>query len=408
MQVIFAIVTILGLNAQAGARAETIRIGLFSLFKPQVVHARIWSGESARLDLDGSSSGVSIARGDVVRCSLSGGRLQIKVSDSFGRIKLSRAASEARISPAGATMIELSLPGKMRRTVRGDVSIARSERRSSNQLKIILSTDGEMAVASIVAAELGGQRAPEAFKALAVAVRTYMLSHQNRHADEGFDFCDTTHCQLYRGEQDLSLEARSPVVASAVAQTRGEYLSYHDKTIEGYYTAVCGGLSVTPEMVWGGANASNYPYQRIACRWCRKSRYARWTRSADAALALDALSSTVGFQLSQLSQLRVESDEPSGFARAVTIRDNGREVRLSADEFRRAIGRRLGWNKVLSPSFTIERQGRLMIFHGRGFGSQIGLCLAGAVEQAKAGRGYQNILNFYYPHTEIKGRAMHE
>jgi stage II sporulation protein D len=56
---------------------------------------------------------------------------------------------------------------------------------------------------------------------------------------------------------------------------------------------------------------------------------------------------------------------------------------------------------VLSPTFTVERRGATIIFRGRGFGSQVGLCLAGAVAQAEAGRGYREILGFYYPQTEV-------
>ncbi|HEY9232684.1 MAG TPA: hypothetical protein VIS78_11080, partial [Blastocatellia bacterium] len=69
---------------------------------------------------------------------------------------------------------------------------------------------------------------------------------------------------------------------------------------------------------------------------------------------------------------------------------------MSADEFRRATGRRLGWNVVLSGSFTLTRQGEQLIFHGRGFGSQVGLCLAGALAQALKGRRYEEILHFYF------------
>jgi stage II sporulation protein D len=81
---------------------------------------------------------------------------------------------------------------------------------------------------------------------------------------------------------------------------------------------------------------------------------------------------------------------------------------LSTDAFRRAIGLRLGWNTVLSPTFTVERRGTRFIFRGRGFGSQVGLCEEGAVAQAAAGRGYREILSFYYPGAGISERASHE
>jgi stage II sporulation protein D len=405
---LMAALAVFSLLAQPARGADSVRISLFVLFKPQVFEARIATGEAAALDTGRLSGSQAIAPGQLIEIRLVGQSLNITISDSFGRIRQSFSSTEARIIPAGSTALELILPGKMKRAVRGSLSISAGEGSRRQALKIILTTDRESAVASVAAAEIGGQRAPEAVKALAVTVRTFMLSHLGRHADEGFDFCDTTHCQFYRGESDLSAEVASPVIASAVAATKGEYLSFERSPIESYFTAACGGQTVTPEMAWGGARDQSYPYRRVACRWCRDSRYANWRRSTSEALAFDALSAAAGFRLSRAAELIADAEEPDGFVRSVTIKDRGRQFKMTADQFRRAIGRKLGWNIVLSPTFTIERRGRNIVFDGKGFGSQVGLCLAGAVAQAKAGRGYREILSYYYPQTEIKDRLTNE
>lgn len=403
MPKLIALFALLVLAPPSAERAETVRIGLFTLFKPQVCEARIATGDGAMLDTGGISGNQTITPGDFVRIGISGNRLSIALGDSFGRVRKSLNAAEARITPNGSTTMELVLPGKMKRAVRGRLSVTVSDR----ALKIILTTGRESAVASVTAAETGSNREPEAVKALSVVVRTFMLSHEGRHSGEGFDFCDTTHCQFYRGESDLSAEIASPVVQNAVAQTEGEYLSFDRKPIESYFTAVCGGRSVTPEMVWGGTTGG-YEYRRVVCRWCRASAYSDWQRSAGEALVLDALSGAISFKLSHASEFALEREEPDGFVRAVIVKDRGRQFRMSADEFRRAIGRRLGWSTVLSPTFTIERRGRAIVFRGKGFGSQVGLCLAGAAAQAKAGRSYKDILTFYYPQTEIRNRPTNE
>jgi stage II sporulation protein D len=408
MFTLIAILSLLSLPAQSIERSDAIRIGLFSLFNPQVVEARIASGERAKLYDDGSRGTRLIFAGDTARFSIEGGNIKITVRDSQGRRKQLLAASEARIVPEGAAMIELILPGRLRRPVRGEVSFSRAEQRSKAQLNIVLTTNRESAVASVVAAELSGQRATESFKALAVVSRTFMLAHAGRHSNEGFDFCDTTHCQFYRGEQDLARQTFGPMVASSVAQTAGEHLAFRDQVIEGYYTAVCGGLSVAPEMVWGGATKSGYDYERIACHWCRSSPYRRWERAASFSQALEALSAALGFKLSAASDILVEKYEADDLVRSVIIRDQGREEKMSVEQFRRAIGRGLGWSKVLSPSFTVERRGERLIFRGRGFGSRVGFCLAGAIAQAKAGRSYREILRYYFPKADIKGRLTNE
>jgi len=99
--------------------------------------------------------------------------------------------------------------------------------------------------------------------------------------------------------------------------------------------------------------------------------------------------------------LITDSEQPDGFVRTVTVRDGSTRLVLNSDAFRRAVGLHIGWSTVLSPSFTITRQGPGFMFRGRGFGSQVGLCVTGAMAQARAGRNYREILNFYYPAAEI-------
>src|SRR5215216_4279441 len=310
-----------------------VRIGLFSLFKPETLHVRVASGGGAILDAGATSGKRAIARGEVIRIRLVGDHLSITVSDTFGRLSRSLNATHARILPAGLTTLELTIPGKMNREVRGEVSVAPRKRRLHGSLNVVLATDRESAVASVVAAEAGGAREREAVKALAVVVRTFMLSHANRHSGEGFDFCDTTHCQLYRGEADLFSEADSPVVANSVAATAGEFLSFRNRPLRSYFTAVCGGLSATPAMVWGGASAGDYVYRRIACRWCHDSSYNKWERAASASLVLDALSAALGFRLSETAEVVINRFDESGLVRSVTIKNGGRHITMSADEF---------------------------------------------------------------------------
>jgi stage II sporulation protein D len=226
-----------------------------------------------------------------------------------------------------------------------------------------------------------------------------MLSNAGRHGGEGFDFCDTTHCQLYQGDHPEMNPTFSRALR-ATASTRGEVLTFDGRAIEGFYTAVCGGLSLTPQMVWGGAGSTKYPYARNACRWCREARYHRWERSADVMKVLMALSDAAGIKFSAAAIIETDTVRPGDLVQAVRIHDQQEQVSMTVDEFRRAIGRRLGWNTVLSPTFSIERRGGVFIFRGRGFGSQVGLCLAGAVAQARAGRPYQEILRFYYREAE--------
>ncbi|HSF23306.1 MAG TPA: SpoIID/LytB domain-containing protein [Blastocatellia bacterium] len=391
------IASLLGLSPLPpdGAR---VRISLFSLFKPEVVNARVEPGAGARIEVDGTLD-ARLAPGETVRVRLVGDQLDVAIVDPTGRVGRGMSGRVARIVPVGSSTLELILPKKIRRVVRGEVLLSPGRAGSQGGLQIVLETDREAAVVSIVAAE-GGEQASEALKALAVVVRSFMVGHPQRHGEEGFDFCDTTHCQLYRGEEQSSSETAFPAIAAAVASTSGEVLRFAGRPVDGYYTSLCGGLSVTPEMVWGG-RSEGYRFRRISCRWCLGQRYFRWKRSADVGLVLAALSEYLGERFTSNASIAIDNEPSSRFVRGVTIRGLSTRRVISADAFRRAIGYKLGWNTVLSPSFTIDRRGARILFRGRGFGSQVGLCLGGSFAQAKVGRSYRDILRFYFPGADV-------
>lgn len=392
---LIAVICLPLLAASSFNRTDLVRIGLFGLFKPEMIQVR--TNSTATLSIDGSSSNNSLVAGELIQIRLSGARLNVVVVGSHGAAKQSTETGQVVIAPDVEGTLELELPGRLRRIVNGAVSVD-AGLAGRGPLRIVLSTNREAAVASVVAAETS-RREPEALMALAVVARTFMISHTGRHSNEGFDYCDTTHCQLYRGEQDVSDRATSAVVLRSVVRTAGQVLTFDGHVIEGYYTAVCGGLSATPSMVWGGNG--DYPYRRIVCQWCKGSRFRRWQRAADARRVIDSVAGFLGAKLSNGTELLTTNDPGSGFVESVTIVDGSKRFVLSADSFRRAVGLSLGWNTVLSPTFVIERKGSRTVFRGRGFGSQIGLCEEGAIAQAVSGRSYREILGFYFPGAAV-------
>ena len=76
----------------------------------------------------------------------------------------------------------------------------------------------ETYVAWAVAGELGGTGEAEALRAMAVVARTWARTNAGRHRREGFDFCQTTHCQR------LDPAAVSERVRRAVEDTGGMIL----------------------------------------------------------------------------------------------------------------------------------------------------------------------------------------
>jgi stage II sporulation protein D len=60
--------------------------------------------------------------------------------------------------------------------------------------------------------------------------------------------------------------------------------------------------------------------------------------------------------------------------------------------------------KIKSTNFIIETAGENLVFKGSGFGHGVGLSQWGAKKMAEDGFNYKEILEFYYPNTEI-GKA---
>jgi stage II sporulation protein D len=255
-------------------------------------------------------------------------------------------------------------------------------------------------VRGVVAAEGSMESEPEALKALAIASRTYVLRNLGRHAKDGYDFCNTTHCQRYRPIDSDSPEGVSAAVAEAVDSTRGDVLrDSNDQLVDSYFSASCGGATANLGTLWGG-NAP--PYLRgVHDENCASEPHHSWTDVISQKQMLKALQSdartNIGERLIDLSVARTDS---SGRAELITIEGN-RRITIRGWDFKIIVGRALGWNLLKSSRFTISRSGANFIFRGSGFGHGLGLCQEGAHVMAARGASYRQILDKYFPSTRI-------
>lgn len=97
----------------------------------------------------------------------------------------------------------------------------------------------------VVPSEMPQSYASEALKAQAVAARTYAMTKLGAHTGSGYQLCDTTACQVYKG---YSNEAAS--TTAAVDATAGEFACYNGSPIEAVFSASTGGYTENSENVW--------------------------------------------------------------------------------------------------------------------------------------------------------------
>src|SRR4051812_35942309 len=269
-------------------------------------------------------------------------------------------------------------------------------RAQQDRIVIIATMPLQDYVSAVLAGESGNFKGLESMKAMAVAVRSYAARFRGRHAADGFDYCDTTHCQ------DLRLAVQNPRTRAAAAVTAGELLWYHGALANAYYHQHCGGALAAAEEVWPGAGQAylkSHPDPYCSAQplhWETTLTRAELER----ALAASEVTLPAGWQT-----LNVTDRTPSGRARQLRFSGAGGTANVSASTVRFAVGRELGWNRIRSELYDVRSSDAGVTVTGGGAGHGVGLCQAGAEQMAAKGAGYREILAFYYPGTNVATRA---
>lgn len=261
-------------------------------------------------------------------------------------------------------------------------------------LVIAVSMPVEAYVQRVVASESGAADSAESLKALAVVVRSFALHVSHGHAD--YDVCDSTHCQLLRWRADA---ARVSAAEPAVLSTAGETLWFKGQRATAYFHKDCGGRTASPAEVWPRAKPAAYLPSRVD-RYCTAEGGRAWAAELTRAELTAALNAG-GVAAPGWQHVTVARRGESG--RAVTLRLDQREV--AAEDFRLAVGKALGWNRIPSTWFEVSQQGDRFVFHGRGWGHGVGLCQTGAAAMSAQGLSARQILEQYFPGAEADDEA---
>ncbi len=247
-------------------------------------------------------------------------------------------------------------------------------------------------VAGIVAGEAPASTRPAALEALAIAARTFAMANLGRHAREGFDLCDLTHCQVLRSAVRESRRA--------ARATAGQVLLDRGRPARVYLSAWCGGHTERPSNVWPGAEDPPFlPAQPDP--FCVNGP--AWSSEVPVTRLVDVLHAA-GLQGQSITGLSVSSRTESGRAAVVHAAGLAPDD-IAAERFRSAVGRLLGWQILKSTLFDIHRTAVGYRFTGRGLGHGVGLCVRGADRRAARGDSALAILGFYFPGLAIGDAA---
>ena len=290
-------------------------------------------------------------------------------------------------------------------------NIELSGRRYHGYLRVVISRHGSMLainhvplgdyVASVVGGELPGYFRTEAFRAQAVAARTYVLHRMLHNNRPDWDVSAGPASQVYGGLKNETRKTRR-----AQRSTRGEVLVWsnrgQDEIICTFYSSTCGGGTQAAWDVKEGFDRIE-PLGGVKIDLCQKSTRYTWKKKVwkkddlrETVLAKLGRSNAELKRLGQLKTVRVSSWTSGHRAKQISLTDKrGRKVTISADQLRLALQLPSTWFRI------VDRSNEVWFTEGRGWGHGMGMCQYGANRMAELGYDYEKILTTYYPGAKL-------
>ncbi|MGB2985144.1 MAG: SpoIID/LytB domain-containing protein [Phycisphaerae bacterium] len=272
------------------------------------------------------------------------------------------------------------------------------------RLDLVNFVDVERYVACVVANEVWPTFDTEAYRAQAIAARTFVLYQMRRRSKAAFDVVATQASQVYRGIRADEVGRRA---TDAAEYTRGIVLTWHDggkdRLFCAYYSAACGGMSQSAA-IFGQEDDIKPLAGGVRCDYCKiaPGETYRWGPIRLSKKEVRSRLVSAYPKLASLGRIRnIEAIERTPSGRPVRLRitgASGESHDMLAERFRLA----MGGNVIRSTDCKIRVTDRQVIFEdGRGFGHGLGLCQWGMQGQALQGKQAGEILRYYYPGSKL-------
>ncbi|MBD3885107.1 SpoIID/LytB domain-containing protein [Phormidium tenue FACHB-886] len=312
----------------------------------------------------------------------------------------------------------------------------------------------------VVPHEIGTGAPPTAIEAQAILARTYALRNLRRFTIDNYQLCATTQCQVYWG-----LTGIDAGVDRAIANTRGQVLTYQNELVDALYSSTTGGVTAPFSDVWNG---NDRPYLRAVVDstqplWDLANRPLSDEQNLKAFLAQKTGFNEVGWDLfrwrvvssmaeitndlkaylqskqhpmanlTQVTDLKVLERSPAGRVQTIAITTDRGVLQLEKDEVLRAFYAPVSTLFYLEPVYeqaaaatpsaqpaaqaaipkTVQpstksklvAQTRVLkgfAFVGGGFGHGVGMSQTGSYHLGEIGWSSSQILSFYFPGTQLQ------
>lgn len=330
------------------------------------------------------------------------------------------------------------------------------------EVRAINRIDVEEYLVSVISSEMSATSSLEFLKAHAIVSRSWLYAQLLRqekvqqgtlgwenddeivrwYAREDhtlFDLCADDHCQRYQG----ITRAQNPNVARAVKDTSGLVLKYGGEVCDARFSKCCGGVTELFSSCWENKNPAYLQAFRdcngdeplptlcdeVSARQWIESEPLSFCSTNDKTVLSQILNGydqetnnfyrwRVEYTQEELSVIVAERSgidfgvieelvplERGASGRITRLRVVGsKESRIVGKELE--IRRWLSKTHLFSSAFVVDKMetnGHVcFVIKGAGWGHGVGLCQVGAALMGEKGMSHLQILNHYYPGTEIK------
>ena len=246
-------------------------------------------------------------------------------------------------------------------------------------------------IVGVLAGEMPISFELEAFKAQAVASRSYALLRIEYNKDKEYDVVDSVMNQVYLDDEYLRKAWGNSYVKNinklrqAVNETIDEYLVYDNKIVDAMFFSTSNGYTED------SGNVFNFNLGYL------KSVESPWDKDVSAAfltkkyMSLSDFYKKIGVEFNK--NLNIEITKRSTTGRILTIYING--VKFKGTDLYNKLGLR-------STDFDIELLGDEILITTKGYGHGVGMSQYGALGMAQEGFTYEEILKHYYSGVSLK------
>ncbi len=344
------------------------------LFSARPVSSAFFRVSSGQYQLEGGGKKLTLQKGDCLSISCVNGSLKVDASN-YGSLSCS---SFKIYGDGGENKFSISSGGKSTpmRNYSGKISCFAS----GTNIILLNSCSVEDYIAGVVQAEGGSRQNQEYYKTQAVLARTYLVRYLKDNQPFGSVVSDDKHCQVFFGiTEDKN-------IMRAVLETKGEVIMGGDSlVIESAFHSNCGGETSSSEDVW----LIQQPYlKKVNDPYCTHAQNSRWERQVSVKQWVEYLvKSGYGGPV----------NDPAIFG----FLQEKRLVDYSAAHFSIPFTRIRSEMHLPSAFFSVIINGDSVILKGKGFGHGVGLCQEGAMEMAREGFNYRQIIAFYFSGVTI-------